>query len=754
MQVNLTTYWRKQRLALHLCLCSVLLSSIIASCASTKKQSPQEPHVEADPLPWASPQALKTLAHHGIEINSVTRSKLQAVARKAARPGNTLEPVDLDLNDDGQVTRKELQFLLSWRQDQLSEEGRYRLKSQPQLLPNRTVSGMVQIHVNNPEQVSDPGVLFDSHQLRGQTPLHLGQRDHQRFEVFSYTNYLSLRQKYGAKARPDGKALESAWYTIRVHNPVENGPVTLTVLGSGMLNEENPAAASRMLTQLPPTLDASGRAAAAERIKHPTRSNDADLQYRMLHPEHHAIHKAATISAGNSMMLYVRLPMISGLQDFRGQFQFQVQDSNLQKPLRLQAAVLTDLPVETRGNSGVLADVAPEKFEPHLKSQLREFVEPGLSRSTDHLRQASDLSSPQALAIEIRRRQLPNLSRIARDYTHLRAQLAGFPSELPRWLRGKEAQIEAVKTRLRRSGHTVQDLLDPYLSVDELEQYVARAEALARDFDNSPDFDESLMRRIRGWNAEMKMIQRVLGSPEALTGRSAEPELKALLSAMVNPLWDTLFTLGRVNGVVKGNVIASELPASDLVIEPGERSREWNYVFNTNPYTTGGAQVDEPHSSPLNLVDAADIISQSSNVTSPPMLSYGNYGVRYRINGRLRNASEQTQSYDIRIGSPDELGHVDWRSLFDQTDTLLGESSTRYTGTLRLITSVDGQPAQRKEYSLIHGRVQAPQSLLPQSGQLEPGGELNVSVEMVVPINSTAPQLLQFKAGEDAKQNN
>lgn len=753
MQVNMSTPRRKQRGVLTLCLCSVLLSSLVASCATTKEQSSQEAPAEALPPPWASAPALETLARFGVDIDSVTRNKLQAIARKAARPGNTLEQADLDLNGDGQVTRKEIQFLLSWSSEQLSDEGHYRLQNQPQLLPNRTVSGTVQIHVNNPEQVSDPGVLFDTRRLRGQTPLHLGQRDHQRFELFSYTNYLPLRQKYGPKGGPGGKALEAAWYAVLIHNPVENGPVTLTVLGTGILNEDNPAAASRMLTQLPPAVDDTGRAAAAVRIKHPTRSNDADLQYRMLHPERHAINKAVTMTSGRSMLLYVRIPMTSGLQDLRGQFQFHVQDSDLKEPLRLQAAVLTTLPVETRNESGVLADLNPKNFEPRLQAQLRDFVEPRPGGSTEHLRQASDLSSPQALATEMRRRQLPNLSRIAKDYANLSARLSGVPSNLPLWLSGKDAQVEAVKTSLRHSGRSVQDLLAPYLGVDELDQYIARAEALAKDLDSSPDLDETLMSRIRGWNAEIKMIQRVLGSPDTTTGSPADPSLKALLGAMVNPLWNTLFTLGRVNGVVQGNLIASTLPASDLVIQPGDRSREWNYVFNTNPYTTGGALVGDAQSSPLNLVDAAAIISQSANVVSPPVLSYGNYGVRYRIDGRLRNESGQPQSYDIRIGSPDELGHVDWRSLFDQTDTLLAESSTRYTGTLRLITSVDGQPAHSQEYSLIHGRVQAPQSLLPQAGQLRPGGELKIRVELVIPINSTAPQLLQLKASEGAIQN-
>ncbi|MGV3527190.1 MAG: DUF3370 family protein [Candidatus Sericytochromatia bacterium] len=752
--MNRSPHRRQQGRVLPLCICSLLLSSLLASCASIQEQPQEAPAVEAPTAPpWASAQALETLASYGVEIDSVTRDKLQAIARKAARPGNSLEQADLDLNSDGQVSRKEVQFLLSWRPEQLSGEGRYRLQSQPQLLPNRSVSGMVQLHVNNPEQVSDPGVLFDSRRLRGGTPLHLGQRDHQRFEVFSYTNYLSLRQKHGPRGGPGGQPLKSAWYAVLIHNPVQNGPVTLTVMGTGMLNEDNPAAAARMLTQLPPAVDASAREAASERIKHPTRSNDADLQYRMLHPERHALHKAATVSAGRSMMLYVRLPMVSGLQDFRGQFQFQVQDADLKEPLRLQAAVLTALPVETQSESGLLADLDPQAFAPRLQAQLREFVEPRPRGASANLRQASDLSSPQALASEIRRRQIPNLSRIARDYEQLSARLAGRPAELPPWLSSKDAQVEAVTTRLRRSGRSVEDLLAPYLSADELEQYIARAKALASELDSSPALDERLMSRIRGWNAEIKMIQRVLGSPPTSPDQSADPSLQALLGAMVNPLWDTLFTLGRVNGVVQGNLIASTLPDSDLEIQPGERSREWNYVFNTNPYTTGGAQASEAQSPPLSLVDAVSIISQSANVASPPVRSYGNYGMRYRIDGRLRNASGQPQTYDIRIGSPDELGHVDWRSLFDQTDTLLAESSTRYTGTLRLITSVDGEPPHTQEYSLIHGRVQAPQSLLPQAGQLQPGSELKLRVELVIPTNSTAPQLLQLKASEAPVQN-
>ena len=734
---------RTPRLILALCL------SLVA-CAPTQKQQPQA-QPEATPPPWASAEVLETVTRQRIDLDAGVRDKLKALARKAARPGGTLEQRDLDLTGDGKVTRKELQFVLSWQPEQLSSEGAYRLQTQPRLLPNRLVTGMVQIHVNNPEQVRDPGLLFDTRKLSGQAQLHLGMRDQKNFEIFSYTNYLPLRQKYASKPGPDGKKLTSAWYAVFVHNPLENGTLDIDVAGSGYLNEDNPVYAARMLTQLPPSLDAGGRAVAAKQIHHPTRSNDADLQYNMLHPESHELQKSVTLAPGKSLLLFSRLPMQNGLQDYRGQFQFQLRDGQLNWPLQMQAAVLTALPLspgdaEPRQKAGVLTDLEPSGFAPELRSQLAAFVEPRPGGEIEHLRQASDLSSPRALSAELRRRQLPRLRRISQDFTAMRSYLLDLPVQLPPWLSAQTKNLDALKSSISSSDRTADALFTSFLSSQELSDYISRGEQLGRDLERAQEFDQSLMSRVRGWNAEIKMVQRVLAAPDAVSGRSTPAPLKAVLGAYANQFWNSLFTLGRVNGVVRGNLISATLPGTDLVFEPGDRLREWNYVFNTNPYTTGGA-AESAQGSPLNLVDAAGMLKQSANVASPPALSYGNYGLRYRIEGRLRNESDTPQPYDIRIGSPDEFGHLDWRSLFDQTDTLLGESSTRFTGTLRLTLAQDGQPPQSQEFSLIHGRVQAPQSLLAAPAQLAPGHDLKVTVELVVPTNSTAPQLLQFLLG-------
>lgn len=735
--------------------CLSLSTLLPTACAPTK---PQEPIVEepAQQLPtgrkpWATSAAVARLRANGIVSDPLVRAKLRSQARKAGH--DQLQEADLDLNGDGLITRKEIQFVLSWKPEQLQTEGRYRLVSRPRLLPNRLVGGMIQIQVNNPEQVQDPGLLFDSRQLNsqpgallsGEASLHLGQGDQRSFDLFTYTNFALLRQRYAGKPGPDGAPLTRAWYTLAIHNPSQNGAVTLTMAGSGNLNQPNPTAANQMLARLP-YIDDDEKLAAAERINHPTRSNDAELQYRMLHPERHALTRAFTLSPGYTTLVYTSLPFNQGLQDYRGEFQFQVQDTELSQPLQVQAAVLTSLPGAPGNDNGVLSDIAPNSFSIPLRDQLSRFVAPKGSNET-LLRQASDMLSPRALSGELYRRQLPNLRRFSQSFDALKSRLGGSYAELPDWLTGKAALVDDLKTELSRSSQRPDQALDPFLASRELQEQITRGEALAQDLAQAQSFNEPLLRRIRGWNAEIKMLQRILSAPENLAPIS--PSLKAVLGAAVNPLWSTLFTLGRVNGVVRGNQISSTLPATDLVLAQGQAGQEWNYVFNTNPFTAGGAAAG--NSSLLNQSDAVAMIRQSSNVASPPALSFGNYGIRYRIEGKMRNESDTPQPYDIRIGSPDELGHLDWRSLFDQTDTLLGETSTRFTGTLKLTLAPSGEPVQVKEFSLIHGRVQSPESLVDPASRLAPGQELKAVVEVVVPTNSTAPQLLQFKAGTPAE---
>ncbi|MEZ0374996.1 MAG: hypothetical protein ACAI44_38270 [Candidatus Sericytochromatia bacterium] len=190
--------------------------------------------------------------------------------------------------------------------------------------------------------------------------------------------------------------------------------------------------------------------------------------------------------------------------------------------------------------------------------------------------------------------------------------------------------------------------------------------------------------------------------------------------------------------------------------------KEWNYTLDTNPFNTGGAVLpsDKPSTgSPLDLADASPITHQSANVDSPPPLAYGNYGGRYIIDGRFLNASASDQLLDIRIGCPDGSGHVsvrsddgeshkNWQSLFDITDALIPDGSTRFTGTVRLTFTPEGGSAQTFDVSVVQGRIQAPQSLLDKARNVPKGKYVDIRLETVVPTNSTGPLTVQFIAGK------
>ncbi|MGV3523763.1 MAG: DUF3370 family protein [Candidatus Sericytochromatia bacterium] len=143
----------------------------------------------------------------------------------------------------------------------------------------------------------------------------------------------------------------------------------------------------------------------------------------------------------------------------------------------------------------------------------------------------------------------------------------------------------------------------------------------------------------------------------------------------------------------------------------------------------------------------APFTAQSANVESPPPLAYGNYAAQYDIQGTFTNSTTQPQPLDIRLGSPDEMGHVSWHSLFDQSGSFLGANSTRFTGTVRITLSPSGEATRNLEVSVVHGRVQSPQSLLSEALMVKPDQRIKLQIEIHIPTNSTPPLLLQFQAG-------
>ncbi len=248
----------------------------------------------------------------------------------------------------------------------------------------------------------------------------------------------------------------------------------------------------------------------------------------------------------------------------------------------------------------------------------------------------------------------------------------------------------------------------------------------------------------------MKTIQRVLDpKPDSKLDNDTDP-LKLLGRSLSGQFWGTQFTLGRGNGVVQGQIIESKLDDQSFTLNQGESYREWNYVLNTHPLNTGGSQSDQspaPAQAANTRSDAAPFIAQSNNVASPPPLAYGNYAAEYKVSGNFTNQTDNAQALDIRLGSQDEMGHMHYLSLFDQSDSFLNPSSTRFTGTAKITISPPGKPVQTLEVSVLHGRIQLPQSLLNKPMMVEPGASVKVQLDLPIPTNSTPALFLQFVAG-------
>ncbi|HEY9838866.1 MAG TPA: DUF3370 family protein [Candidatus Obscuribacterales bacterium] len=701
----------------------------------------------------ASADARQALIRHGIPLTQETAQKLLALDGKRGSKNGLIDLAELDIDGDGQVSRKEIQYILSWKPAQLSFEGGNRLQTQPAMLPNRQVEGAIQINVNNGEKVSRTGLLFDSQKLNpvsGRTPLRPGIDNGGRFETYLYNNFGELRDKLLEQAKKEqlkGQALSQLdpFYVQRLENPPGNPPIQVVITGSGLLNSPDPAFEQRMISQLPASLSADERKQAIAMIhEQNTRLNDADLQDRVLNPDRHQLkERIVTIQPGQSVMVYTRMPLASGTQDFRGQFEYQVTSLDpkhpVSVPLHIQTGVVTKLPGAGNG-TGILGEkggLSPDAIKGPL-AQLQSFVEP-IEGKTEHLKQASDLSSPKALAEDMRQHQLADLLQTQANFEGLLDYLDGKSTEIPDTYKGQEALLGRLKSEMRASGQTAEKLLEPYLTRQELQEYVSKGQELVQALDGATAFDESLMVRIRGWNADMKMIQRVVDLPLDQKGKTNKTALEGLREKLAGQFWSPLVTLGRVNGIVEGQRITSKL--EDLVLESGQSYNEWNYTLNTHPLNTGGVK-------PGSQSDASPIAQQSANVESPPPLSYGNYGSQYHIEGTFLNGHKESQYLDIRIGSPDEMGHVDWQSLFDTTDTFAGETSTRFTGTVKLRLKRDGQDPVSYDVSIVQGRVQAPQSLLKELQEVKGGESIGIELDLVAATNSTPPLLLQFRAGK------
>ncbi len=720
---------------------------------------------------WASPEALALLTEYGIELNDINRDKLLALDRKSQAANGQLDVEELDLTGDASVSRKEIQFVLSWSREQLATEGRYQLSVQPRLLPNRTLSGTVQLHANNPEQIREPGLLFDSGRLKDSAPLALGIDELSKFEVYAYVNYHPMRNAYADKPGPDGQPLTSAWYVLALHNPPDNPPVSVKLSGSGLINDSQSPHALQMLGTLPVDTSVLERAATAGRILHATRSQDADLQQRVLTGQGQSIESELVIQPGKSMLVYRELPLkTSG--DYRGQYSFELDaKAAVTSPLRLQTAVVHERPAGPAVSDNIWNQYGLIDLSPTLKTQLSTWIEPRPDGKTEFLKPASDLSHPQALAAELRRVQLPAVQTVTQEVQALWNYLDNQPAELPAILRKGTEPIPALAA-LKTQNPGAAALLNFWITPAEMMAYQERLTALADRLDQAESFDETLLGEVRAWNAELKMIPRVLVQPDQVLGQVPDANLKTVLKAFEHRFWGTLVALGRINGVVPGQVIRSNLPAAELVLQPEDERREWNYLLISNPLNTGGVLVpttdggaeddtdgdakpeDEAESAEAVAsfyvatdgarIDSMPMLIQSGNTLSPPPVDYGHYGVRYVVSGTFSNDSGKAGRLDVRFGSTDEMGHLDWRSLFDHSDSLMGDASTRFTGTIRVRSLEEGKVCSRL-VSMVHGRVQSPQTLLADPFWLEPGEQRELSVELVVPTNSTGPQLLQFR---------
>lgn len=756
---------------------------------------------------WASSQVLEHLYRLELQLSPEQRQKLLSLDAKSLRPNGQVDLAELDLSGDGQVTRKEIQFVLSWQRQQLAGEGLYRLQTQPRLLPNRTITGNLQLHINNPEQVRDPGLLFDSQQLRpdtAQEPLQLGVGLQRDFDVYAYVNYQALRTAYAQKPDAQGRPLQTAWYAYHLANPPGNPVLAIQVQGSGLVNTGQSPFALQMLGQLPPDLTPSARLLAAQQILHATRSQDAELQDRALTGQRTQHDQQLQLAPGQSLLITQALPFSTG-SDYRGQYRFSVS-GQASLPLHVQAAVLTELPdsaplsdspVDARIWKGLL----PGDSRTALTQQLSHWVEPRADGSTQFLKPSSDFSSPQALAAELRQQQYPALLSAVQDLSALWRYLdsppdkpapgpqeaspdqaapvpdaeplldpttAGLPSAnageskaaLPAFLLKNKAPLpDLVKLKTALNGQAAASLLQAWLGPAELEAYLLRLDQLASKLEQAPGFDAELMHALRAWNAEIKMLPRVLAQADEISDHSLDPALKTVLKTFEHRFWGCLIALGRVNGVVRGQGVQAQLPAAELTFAAADTQREWNYLLNSNPLNTGGVLTtgssqtsfsqtsvsSSNHSvSSSNQIDALPLLFQSGHTLAPPPMNYGQYGVSYQITGRFRNQASVPAYLQVSFGSSDEMGHLDWHSLFDQTDSLMGDGSTRFTGSLRLHSVSQGQ-VSRRLISVVHDRVQAPQALLATPLRIDPGEQRDISLDLVIPTNSTGPQVLQFR---------
>ncbi|MEZ0374997.1 MAG: hypothetical protein ACAI44_38275 [Candidatus Sericytochromatia bacterium] len=532
----------------------------------------------------ASERALEVLKRHNIPLDAATAAKLINLDRRLNDDSpfydnKLIDFEELDINGDGEVTRKEIQSVLSRSLEELKEVGRYRLQTQPTLLPNLKVEGVAQIQINNGEMVRHPGVLFDSDRVvatPGNGELNLGQGDLKGIEAYAYCNFQPLRETHGTGKQPDGKPpIQQAYYVYEIDNPAGNGDLLLDISGSGLVNKEpdasQPGYEAQMAGRFPKSMTGEQRALIHE---HRTRLNDADAQDQVLRQDdplkpgqvspnpHQLSHRSVTVPEGKSIMVYTTLPMKSGVGDLRSQFQVRVVNQNeLAHPRHFRAAVVTELPAAATAQTGVLGDktgLDPATFSPELQSQLSAFVEPDEKGRTEFLKQASDLSSPGALAADMRTHQLASLQQITRDFQGMLDYLDGKAPKPPESLKGQASQLALLKTQLKASHLTAAQLFAPHLSVSELGEYTARAERLIQDLEHAPGLDEGMMNRVRAWNADMKTIQLVLDHPD-LKGQRTDAGVKSALHAFTNPFWSTQLSLGRVDSVLKGNVFHSTI---------------------------------------------------------------------------------------------------------------------------------------------------------------------------------------------------
>ncbi|WP_299414468.1 DUF3370 domain-containing protein [Acaryochloris sp. IP29b_bin.148] len=189
------------------------------------------------------------------------------------------------------------------------------------------------------------------------------------------------------------------------------------------------------------------------------------------------------------------------------------------------------------------------------------------------------------------------------------------------------------------------------------------------------------------------------------------------------------FLYGRVAGVSQGSEWKAKVtnkPGDDQldIPKPGEAI---SYVINSlDRGTLGTGQIQ---SAPM-LVRYDDTAYKS----------HGNYGLRYKLDLPLKNATNDPQKITLSLQTPikeDELTQKGLRFLKQPT------GSAFFRGTVKLSYTDTFGKAQKRFFHLVQRRGQRGKALI--TLPIDPKQQTLVNVEFLYPPDSTPPQVLTIK---------